>query len=98
MVVTGILSAGTIPGLVDAYVVLQLPSGEFLSLQLGGRFAAGLIPIAQRFAPFDFQAILAQYTFTGVEPRGTYTWYAVLTTPGTLNFVHPPQQLAFVVP
>jgi uncharacterized delta-60 repeat protein len=98
MVVTGILSAGTIPGLVDAYVVLQLPSGEFLSLQLGGRFAAGLIPIAQRFAPFDFQAILAQYTFSGVEPRGTYTWYAVLTTPGTLNFVHPPQQLAFVVP
>ena len=60
MAVTGILSAGNIPGLVDAYIVLQLPSGEFLSLQLGGRFAPGVIPIARGFAPFDFQAILAQ--------------------------------------
>ncbi len=98
MTVTGILSAGNIPGLVDAYVVLQLPTGEFLSLQLGGRFAPGLIPIARQIAPFDFQGVLAQYTFTGVEPRGTYTWHAVLATPGTLNFLSPPQQLAFVVP
>jgi hypothetical protein len=98
MTVTGILSAGNIPGLVDAYIVLQLPSGAFLSLQLGGRFVPGVVPIARQIAPFDFQAVLAQYTFTGVELRGTYTWHAVLATPGTLNFVSPPQQMAFVVP
>ncbi len=98
MIVTGILSAGNVPGLVDAYVVLQLPSGQFLSLQLGGQFAPGVVPIVRGIAPVAVQAVLAQYTFTGAEPRGTYRWYAVLATPGTLNFVSPLQQLAFVVP
>lgn len=98
MAVTGILSAGNVPGLVDAYIVLQLPSGGFLSLQLGGGLAPGIIPLVRGVAPFAVQSLLVQYTFTGVEPRGTYTWYAVLATPGTLNFVSPPQQVAFVVP
>jgi hypothetical protein len=98
MMLTGILAAGNIPGPVDAYIVLRLPSGQLLSLQLGGRFVPGIVPIARRFVPFDFQGALAQYTFTGGEPAGTYTWYAVLTTPGTLNFVSPLQQLAFTVP
>jgi hypothetical protein len=97
MVLTGILSAGNVVGLVDAYIVVQLPSGQFLSLQPGG-FTAGLIPIARRFAPIDLQVILAQHTFSGGEPHGTYTWYAVLTTPGTLNFVSTLEQLTFVVP
>ena len=97
MTLTGILSAGNVPGAVDAYVVLQLPSGQFLSLQLGGALVPGLVPIARRITPVDFQGTLAQYTFTGGEPAGTYTWYAVLTLPGTLNFVSPLRQLAFVI-
>jgi hypothetical protein len=58
----------------------------------------GIVPIARRFAPFNFEGTLAQYTFTGGELGGVYTWYAVLTTPGTLNFVSPLQQVAFSVP
>jgi hypothetical protein len=98
MALTGTLSAGNVPGAVDAYIVLRLPSGQFLSLQLGGRFVPGIVPIARGFQPFDFQGVLAQYTFTGAEPPGTYTWLAALTAPGTLNFVSPLQQVAFSVP
>jgi hypothetical protein len=97
MTLTGILTAGNVPGAVDAYVVLQLPSGQFLSVQLGGPLVPGIVPIARRITPVDIQATLAQYSFTGGEPGGTYTWYAVLTSPGTLNFVSPLRQLAFVI-
>ncbi len=44
------------------------------------------------------RAQLLQYYFTGVEPKGTYTWMSVLTAPGALTFVSPLQQKAFVVP
>jgi hypothetical protein len=99
MVLTGMLSAGSVPEPVDAYIYLQLPTGQTLSLQLGGGFAPGIVPIAQRFVPFDLPGVvLAQYTFTGGEPRGTYTWHAMLTTPGTMNAVSPARQVAFVVP
>jgi hypothetical protein len=98
MVLTGTLSAGSVPEPVDAYIYLQIPGGQTFSLQLGGGFAGGIVPIARGFVPFNFQGILAQYTFTGGEPRGTYTWHVMLTTPGTLNVVGQASQVAFVVP
>jgi hypothetical protein len=98
MTLTGTLSAGNVPGAVDAYVVLQLPSGQFFSLQLGGGLVPGVVPIARGFGPIDFQGVLAQYTFTGAEPPGIYTWISALTAPGTLNLVSPLQQVAFTVP
>jgi len=27
------------------------------------------------------------FSFTGAEPVGNYTWFAALTTPGTLNII-----------
>jgi hypothetical protein len=98
MTLTAVLDAGNVPGPVDAYVVLMLPSGELLSLQFGGQFVPGLVPIVRGFAPVDFQGTLGQFTFSGAEPPGDYTWFAVLATPGTLNFVSPLQQLTFTVP
>jgi hypothetical protein len=98
MTLTGTLSAGNVPGAVDAYVVLRLPSGVLLSLQLGGRLVPGVVPIARGVGPVNFQGVLAQYTFTGAEPPGTYTWFSALTAPGTLNLVSPLQQVAFTVP
>jgi hypothetical protein len=89
MALTGTLSAGNMPGAVDAYIVLRLPSGQFLSLQLGGRFVPGIIPIARGFAPFNFQGGLAQYTFTGAEPPGTYTWLAALNRAGHAELCQP---------
>ena len=97
LAVTSALSAGSTPTPVDAYIVVQLPTGQFLSLQLGGGLVPGIVPIARGFVPFTYEGILANYTFTGGEPGGTYTWYAVLTEPGTLNFVSPLRQTTFNV-
>jgi hypothetical protein len=95
MVVTAKLTPSITATMVDAYVVVQLPSGVFLSLQLGGRLVPGIVPIARGFAPFPYEAVLVQYTFSGVEPTGAYTWYSGLSRPGTLEFVTPLQQAVF---
>ena len=87
MTVTGTLTAGSTPRLVDAYVVVQLPDGGFLSLQLGGRVVPGIVPIAQGLTPFAFNGELLRYAFSGVEPSGTYTWMSALSDPGTLNVI-----------
>jgi Astacin (Peptidase family M12A) len=94
MAVNATLVPGTSSGPVDAYIVVNLPTGQFMSLQLDGRLVPGIVPIARRFTPFNHEGILANPAFK--EP-GTYTWYAVLTEPGTLNFVSPLQQTTFVV-
>lgn len=83
---------------VDAYIVVRLPTGQFLSLQLGGGLVPGIVPIARGLVPFALEAaLLVRYPFTGAEPRGTYMWMSVLTAPGTLNFVSPLQQKTFTV-
>lgn len=98
MSATATLGAGPVTGPVDAYIVVRLPSGQFLSLQLNGSFVAGIVPIARGFNPFAFQGIVANYTFSGGEPTGTYTWLAALTQPGTLNVISQLHQLNFTVP
>lgn len=95
MVVSAHLRGASTPISVDAYVVLQIPTGQFLSLQLGGGLVAGIRPIAAGFTPFVYDAVLTQYTFTGREPTGTYTWYSILTRAGTLEFVTPLEQVTF---
>ena len=95
MTATAKLTPGNAPGGVDAYVVVQLPTGQFLSLQLGGRLVPGIVPIARGFAPFAYEAPLAQYTFNGSEPMGTYLWHFGLTHPGTMEFIGLRQQIAF---
>jgi hypothetical protein len=95
MAVNAILVPGTSSRPVDAYIVVNLPTGQFMSLQLDGRLVPGIVPMARRFVPFNYEGILANPTF---NERGSYTWYAVLTEPGTLNFVSPLQQTTFVVP
>ena len=99
---TAMLRAGGVPGPVDAYIAVQLPTGQFLSVLPGQQLVPGIVPFARGFVPFDsgsqYQALLATYRFTGGEPAGTYVWYAVLTRPGTLDFVSPLHQAMFTVP
>jgi hypothetical protein len=95
MTVTAKLTSGSAPSQVDAYVIVQLPTGHFLSLQLGGGLVPGIVPIARGFAPFAYDAPLAQYTFNGSEPIGTYLWHFGLTQPGTMEFIGQRQQIAF---
>src|SRR5262249_22823983 len=86
MIVTARLSP-VVTRQVDAYVVMQTPDGQYRSLQLDGSFVAGVQPIARRFVPFNYQAVIANYRVTSGDPTGTYTWLAALTEPGTLTIV-----------
>ncbi len=97
LVLTGALTPIAPPAAVDAYIVVRIPTGEFLSLQLSGAVVPGIVPIARNFVPFTFEAPLLHYTFTGAEPPGVYTWFAALVRPGTLAFVAPLDQKPFTV-
>ena len=95
MVATACLSPGFASGTADAYVVLQLPTGAYYSLH-GGGLVPGIRPFTSGFGWPPGSAAspllcleLLRYTFTGVEPPGTYTWYSAGTTTGTLNLHGP---------
>jgi hypothetical protein len=81
------LTPGSVAAPVDAYVVVRLPNGQFMSAQLNGPLVPGQVPIAKNLVPVALQQQVVQHTFTGSEPPGTYTWFAGLAQPGTKNFV-----------
>jgi uncharacterized repeat protein (TIGR01451 family) len=83
LVLTVTLTPGIAPALVDAYVVLELPDGSLLSLQLGGGLVRGIAPLARGFQPFPGTGELLRYRFTGGEPAGAYRVRTALTLAGT---------------
>jgi hypothetical protein len=87
LVLTGTLIPGSNPTPVDAYVVLRVPGGGFLSLTLTGGVVPGLVPIATGFTPFSFTGTLFQHQMTGGEPQGPFAFLAGLTQTGTLNVI-----------
>ncbi len=97
---TLVVTATSVPGVppipVDAYIVIKLPTGQFMSAQLGGGFVPGIVPVATNIVPPPLTQQIAQYTFNGSEPVGTYTWFAVFTQPGTQNFVSALDQDTFM--
>jgi hypothetical protein len=97
MSVTAKLTPGTVAAPVDAYVIVQLPTGGYLSLQLGGGLVQGIVPIARGLVPFPYEGTLASYTFGGAEPLGTYKWYALLTRPGKFDETVSEQLTPFAV-
>lgn len=84
---------------VDAYVAVMLPDGSLLFVSYdslgtptfhpGTGDPATWTPLVTNLTlPSGFnleQCRLLQYTFTGGEPAGTYTWFVGLTSPGTKN-------------
>ena len=83
------MAPGTITTPVDAYVVLQVPTGDYYSLQLGGGFLPGIVPIARSFVPFSYAGPIFQYTFQSFDSPGRYTFLSVLTTAGTAQLMTP---------
>jgi hypothetical protein len=87
MVATVNAVAGVVPSAIDAYIVIQVGGGGFLSLQLNGGLVPGLVPIARGVvlptvsAPFSFPLAGA--------PPGNYVWIAGVTSPGSLTLVAP---------
>ena len=74
---------------VDAYLVMQLPTGEYYSLQLSGAFVPGVLPLARGFVPFDVTAVVLSHRFQGTEPPGPYTFLSALAAPGTVQLLTP---------
>jgi len=71
----------------DVYVALQLPDGTLLVMQPDGSFSTTITPLLSNIPVPDFTGSIFSYTFTGAEPVGNYTWFAALTTPGSLNVI-----------
>jgi hypothetical protein len=83
LIATATLTPGAAPAVVDAYVVIQLPGGALLSLQLGGGLVPGVVPIAAGFTPVPLAQAVVTYTFTGAEPEGPFTFFAGLAASGS---------------
>jgi hypothetical protein len=81
----------------DAYVVLQLAGGEYLSLLPGGRLVPGLVPFVSGFVPDSQAGELLTYRLTGDEPTGRYVWMAALCWPGTLRIMGPLAEAPFAI-
>jgi len=71
----------------DVYVALQLPDGTLLYMQPGGGFGTALTPLLSNISIPNFSGTIFNFTFSGTEPVGTYTWFTALTTPGSLNVI-----------
>jgi hypothetical protein len=80
----------------DAYVVLELPNGQFMSWT-GSGLVPGLVPIARGIVPFPFDTSLVQLVIPRGAPPGRYTWLSALTQAGTLNLLTPISESVFTV-
>jgi hypothetical protein len=94
LIATITLLPGTEPLPVDAYIVIQVPDGSVLSLQLAG-VVPGVVPVAT-IVPRRFTGQL-RYTFTGREQLGVYSWFTTLTEPGSAALIGTTRKLAFVL-
>jgi hypothetical protein len=86
MTVTATLTPGSSPMAVDAYIVLQLPGGDMLSIMPGGA-APGIAPLARGFVPVPMTSTILHYTFSGAEPPGLYQWFTAVTAAGTTEVI-----------
>jgi hypothetical protein len=90
------LTPGTAPPNADAYLVVQLPSGQLLSWT-GQGLVPGLVPIAQNIKPVNYRAVVARLAIPADAPAGTYRWFSGLTAPGTLNLVSEIAERRFTI-
>jgi len=90
------LVPGALSGPVDAFLVVQVPTGQFFSFTPGG-FVPGVVPAATGFTPIPFSGPLLSAPLPGGLPIGTYTFFSALTLSGT-SFVIGDQSDIFQVP
>lgn len=57
----------------------QLLDSTLLVMQPNGSFSTTLTPLLSNIPVPDFSGPIFNYTFTGAEPVGNYTWFAALT-------------------
>jgi hypothetical protein len=76
------LVPGLATGLVDAYFVVRLPSGSYLSLTPSGA-VSGIVPYARRVTVETELSYRFAYQFSGGEPLGSYSLLGAMTVAGT---------------
>jgi hypothetical protein len=96
MTVTATLTPGSSPMAVDAYIVLQLPGGDLLSL-VPGAAASGIAPLARDFVPAPMTGTILRHAFSGAEPPGMYHWFTAVTEAGTTNVIGSVDQDTFSI-
>jgi len=87
MTVTASTLASNPPTNADVYVALQLPDGTLLVMQPDGSFGTTLTPLLSNVSVPDFTGPIFNFTFSGTEPPGNYTWFAALMQLGTMNVI-----------
>jgi len=91
--------AGTPSVTSDVYIALQLPNGTLLYMQSNGSFSTALSPFVSSITlPALSNLPIFNYKFTGAEPTGTYTWFAALMQPATMNMIGTIASASFTFP
>jgi hypothetical protein len=96
LTLTATLTPGQFSDAVDAYIVVRLPGGSYLSL-VNGALVPGLVPIARNIVPFPYTGVVASLVVPPGTPQGTYAWLSTLTVPGTLTLVAPIAETPFSI-
>ena len=90
------LQPGTASPNADAYVVLQLPDGKFLSWTNNG-FVPGVVPVARNIKPFNYRAVIARMAIPADAPVGNYTWFSGLAATGTRDMLTDISERRFAI-
>lgn len=79
---------------IDMFVLVELPDGAILYLRPDGTLASAVSPFASAWVPETQTGQIFSYTFSGLEPPGTYKWRWYMTEPGTSSALGPAQELS----
>ena len=89
------VTPGAAPPSVDAYVLLEQPSGGLLYLQADGELTLSPSPMFSGWMPVATSFVGLSETIPGSWPPGTYVWHTRLYEPGTFDLVAGVSAAAF---
>lgn len=95
-VTTATFTPGDTATAVDAYTVLQFPTGQYYSLTPGG-LVPGILPLLRTTVTGSSTIPLLALPLPAGAPLGQYTWLSALAAPGTLNLLTPIRVSTFTV-
>ena len=87
MALTATVAAGAPTALVDLYIAIRLPDQTLLFLQPDRSLASEPRPFVAGWTVQPFAGEIFQYTLTGAEPLGAYTWLGGFTKSGTAEII-----------
>lgn len=95
-VTTATFTPGDTATAVDAYTVLQFPTGQYYSLTPNG-LVPGILPLLRTTVTGASTMDLLRLPLPAGAPLGQYTWLSALAAPGTLNLLTPIRVSTFTV-